>query len=134
MGELSPRIRLFCYVALAQAAIAYGDLQLARSLVTEAERAQRSEQGAIFLNEQLDDRTQLDQGTNAGTLDVETLTPAELRVLAHLPTHHSLHDIATELFISRNTTKSHTVAIYRKLGVTSRSDTMVTQRRLGILE
>ncbi len=135
MGELSPRIRLFCYVALAQAAIVLGDFQLARSLVAEAERAQRSEQGAIFLNEQLDElRTRLDQGTNAGTLEVETLTPAELRVLAHLPTHHSLHDIASELFISRNTAKSHTVAIYRKLSVSSRSDAVVAARRLGMLD
>ncbi len=50
------------------------------------------------------------------------LTMAELRVLHYLPTHLSLQEIADELHITRNTAKSHVVAIYRKLGTETRSD------------
>ena len=45
-----------------------------------------------------------------------SLTTAELRVLHYLPTNLTLSDIAERLYVSRNTTKSHAIAIYRKLG------------------
>ena len=62
------------------------------------------------------------------------LTEAELKVLRHLPTNLSLADIATRLFVSRNTVKSHVAAIYRKLNATSRSDAVDLARRTGLLE
>jgi hypothetical protein len=37
-----------------------------------------------------------------------------------------------ELFISRNTVKSHAIAIFRKLGVSSRSEAIVVAGRLGL--
>jgi len=46
-------------------------------------------------------------------------TIAERRVLDFLPTHAPLQEIAETLFVSRNTVKSHTLSIYRKLGVSS---------------
>ena len=57
----------------------------------------------------------------AGTVHVEPLTERELEVLRFLKSDLSLREIAAELFISHNTIKSYTKAIYRKLGVTSRS-------------
>ena len=50
------------------------------------------------------------------------LTPAELRIVQYLPTNLSLVDIAKRVYVSRNTVKSHTNAIYRKLGTTSRAE------------
>jgi ATP/maltotriose-dependent transcriptional regulator MalT len=41
--------------------------------------------------------------------------------------------MANRLFLTRNTVKSHTSHIYRKLGVTSRTDAVETARRLGLL-
>jgi len=64
---------------------------------------------------------------------VEPLSPAELRVLAWLPTHLSFGEIGEELFLSRNTVKSHAMAIYRKLGVTSRSAAVREATGLGLL-
>ena len=49
-----------------------------------------------------------------------SLTTAELRVLQLLPTHLSVREIADRLYVSRNTVKSQTIAIYRKLGTSSR--------------
>jgi len=50
----------------------------------------------------------------------EPLTPAELRILKLLPTSTYLQMAAT-LYISRNTVKTRLRSVYRKLGVTSRS-------------
>ena len=47
-----------------------------------------------------------------------TLTEAELR-LPRLATHLSFREIGERLFLSRHTVKSHAMAIYRKLNVTS---------------
>ncbi len=55
-----------------------------------------------------------------GTVFVEPLTDRELEVLRLLRSDLSLREIAGELYISHNTVKSYTKAIYRKLGVTSR--------------
>jgi LuxR family maltose regulon positive regulatory protein len=135
LGDLSPRTALLCYLLVAQSAMAVGDLQLARSLATEARRARRSETEATFLNTQLDElSSQLEHGSTEGTLEIAPLTPAELHVLAYLPTHLSHQEIAEALFISRNTAKSHAVAIYRKLGVGSRSEAVQAAQRLGLLE
>jgi LuxR family maltose regulon positive regulatory protein len=38
-----------------------------------------------------------------------------------LPTHLTVSQIADRLFVSRNTVKSQMIAIYRKLGATSRA-------------
>jgi LuxR family transcriptional regulator, maltose regulon positive regulatory protein len=45
----------------------------------------------------------------------------------------SLGDIGQTLFVSRNTIKSHTSAIYRKLGTSTRRDTIQRGRELRIL-
>ncbi|HLN15402.1 MAG TPA: LuxR C-terminal-related transcriptional regulator [Acidimicrobiales bacterium] len=61
------------------------------------------------------------------------LTPAEQRVLELLPTHLSMAEIGEELCLSRNTVKTHAIAAYRKLGVTSRSGAVRRARELGAL-
>lgn len=63
-----------------------------------------------------------------------SLTAAELRVLQFLPTNLNLADIADELYVSRNTVKSHTAAIYRKLGTTSRNQAVEIARAAGLLD
>jgi len=62
------------------------------------------------------------------------LTAAELRLLPMLPTHLSFPEIAQEMFLSRNTIKSEAMSIYRKLGVSSRSQAVTRSRELGLLE
>ena len=53
---------------------------------------------------------------------LQTLSPAELRVWDLLNSRMTLSEIGQSLFLSRETVKSHTVSIYRKLGVTSRRE------------
>jgi LuxR family transcriptional regulator, maltose regulon positive regulatory protein len=76
---------------------------------------------------------QLATGTLGRAHAHESLTPAELRVLAFLPTHLSMQDIADQLLVSRNTVKTHLIAIYRKLGVSSRGHAVLAAQRRGLL-
>ena len=62
-----------------------------------------------------------------------TLTEAELRVLPYLATHLSFREIGERLFLSRHTVKSHAMAIYHKLSVTSRHDAVERAGALGLL-
>ena len=63
-----------------------------------------------------------------------SLTGAELRLLPYLATHLMFPEIATRLFVSRNTIKSEAVSIYRKLGVSSRSAAIERAVEVGLLE
>ena len=62
-----------------------------------------------------------------------TLTAAELHVLPYLATHLTFPEIGDRLYLSRHTVKSHAMAIYRKLNVTSRNDTVERAHELGLL-
>ena len=75
----------------------------------------------------------LDAASSSRAQLVEPITQAELRVLAYLPTHLSFGEIGSALYVSRNTVKSHAMAIYRKLGVASRSEAVVEARRIGLI-
>ena len=63
----------------------------------------------------------------------EPLTPAERRVLELLPTHLTDAQIAEQLFVSRNTVKTHLKSVYRKLEVSSRADAVCRARDMGLL-
>ena len=73
-----------------------------------------------------------DQKSSAAA--VPGLSPAELRLLPLLATHLSYPEIAVELFLSANTIKSQAISIYRKLGVSSRSEAVLRLRKLGLLD
>jgi DNA-binding CsgD family transcriptional regulator len=74
-------------------------------------------------------------GTRRVPLSLATapLTDAEHNVLRYLPSHLNYPQIAEVLCLSRHTVKSHAVAIYRKLGVSSRAAAVQTARELGLL-
>jgi LuxR family maltose regulon positive regulatory protein len=61
------------------------------------------------------------------------LTPAELRVLPMLSTHLSFREIGERLYVSRNTIKTQAISVYRKLGVSSRSDAVARAGDLGLV-
>jgi LuxR family transcriptional regulator, maltose regulon positive regulatory protein len=63
----------------------------------------------------------------------EALTEREMEVLRLLRGPLSLRDIARELYVSPNTVKTHTQAIYRKLGASDRQDALAKARELGLV-
>ena len=62
------------------------------------------------------------------------LTRAELRLLPLLATHLSFREIGARLYVSRNTVKTQAISVYRKLGVSSRSDAIDQAAQLGLVE
>jgi LuxR family transcriptional regulator, maltose regulon positive regulatory protein len=62
------------------------------------------------------------------------LTPAEVRLLRQLGTHYSFREIGGQLCLSQHTVKSQAVSIYRKFGVSSRSEAIRHARDRGLLE
>jgi LuxR family maltose regulon positive regulatory protein len=64
---------------------------------------------------------------------VEPLSDRELDVLRLLPTDLSSTEIAQELYISRNTVRTHIKHIYDKLGVHSREDAVQRAQELSLL-
>jgi DNA-binding NarL/FixJ family response regulator len=52
----------------------------------------------------------------------EKLTDREIDVLRLLQGSLNLNEIASQLYVSHNTVKTHTSALYRKLGARSRAE------------
>jgi len=64
---------------------------------------------------------------------VEPLSDSEIRVLRYLPTHLSAPQIASELYISHNTVRTHMRHLYAKLGTHRRFEAVERARALGLL-
>ena len=58
--------------------------------------------------------------SQSSELPVERLTAREIDILRMLTGSQSLSQIASELYLSPNTVKTHTMSLYRKLGARSR--------------
>lgn len=65
---------------------------------------------------------------------IAPLTDREHAVLRLLPTMMSNEEIASALYLSVNTVKTHLRALYRKLGVNRRRDAVVRARGIGLLD
>jgi DNA-binding CsgD family transcriptional regulator/tetratricopeptide (TPR) repeat protein len=61
-----------------------------------------------------------------------TPTSREREILGELASSHTLAEIAAKLFISKNTLKTHTRSLYRKLGVNSRQEAMDVAQTWGM--
>jgi LuxR family maltose regulon positive regulatory protein len=120
---------------LARAHLALAEPGPARTILGEAEQVLeiRPQLGILVEDaRELHDRVAATSGPDGAW--AMSLTGAELRLLPYLATHLRFPEIATRLFISRNTVKSEAVAIYRKLGVSSRSDAIERAVEVGLLE
>jgi LuxR family transcriptional regulator, maltose regulon positive regulatory protein len=61
------------------------------------------------------------------------LSDSEIRVLRYLPSHLSAQEIASELYVSVNTVKTHMRSLYAKLGAHRRHEAVQRARALGLL-
>jgi len=64
---------------------------------------------------------------------LEPLSGSELRVLRYLPTNLSGPEIASELYVSHNTVRTHVTHLYAKLGAHTRAEAVDRARALGLL-
>jgi LuxR family maltose regulon positive regulatory protein len=136
MEDVTPFVVVSSLLELGEAAVLTGRVDDAADLLAEAQRRLRRLRDTGLLPFAVERVGRLvAEATAVPTSDlVEPLSAAERRVLQFLPTHLSFGEIGEELFVSRNTVKSHAMAIYRKLGVTSRSGAVKEAANLGLLE
>jgi LuxR family maltose regulon positive regulatory protein len=114
------------YIALADPAGARAVLRQIRDIL-----ARRPDLGMVAVRcDEL--RGKLDGGS-AALVGVSSLTAAELRLVPLLPTHLTYKEIGERLYVSRNTIKSEASSIFRKLGVSSRSEAVQAAERIGLL-
>jgi LuxR family maltose regulon positive regulatory protein len=113
--------------------LALDDVAGARAVVRQAGEILRERPDLGVLGGQAAELAAMLDRTGQGTVGASSLTAAELRLLPLLSTHLTLLEIGERLYLSRNTVKTQAISIYRKLGVSSRSEAMQRVRELGLL-
>lgn len=130
---VNDRAHIFLSLILADAAVLRGDWDEASRLVDQvAQWLPREPDAAVLHARWARLKTRCDTKSRLGHL-VE-LTTAERNVLEELATHRTLAEIGKHLYVSRNTVKTHTVSIYRKLYVSSRGEAVDRAIELGLLD
>ena len=118
----------------ARTAALLGEGPMARQLILEARAAMTPDLAASLTADLLAEaETALRAATGDG-VSANVLTAAEIRVLQFLPSHLTFGQIGEHLFLSGNTVKTHALAIYRKLGASTRHEAVTRARQLGLLE
>ena len=130
-----PHFAVQARIELARVHLALADLAGARTLMREVDDLLRRRPGlGTLVGEAGAVRAQLANERGSSVPGASALTAAELRLLPLLTTYLSFPEIAGELFLSRHTVKSEANSIYRKLGVSSRTQAVARSRELGLLE
>jgi LuxR family maltose regulon positive regulatory protein len=114
------------YATLADAAGGRAVLRQVRDILQQRPLLGRLPQQAEELRLRLD-------SVRGGSPDASSLTTAELRLLPLLPTHLTYPEIGQRLNISRHTVKTQAISVYRKLGVSTRSDAITRMHELALM-
>jgi ATP/maltotriose-dependent transcriptional regulator MalT len=132
---ISPWENLDTLLRFAQMLIDTGDRAEAAALMTEARELLISlPDGAQAQQARLDRLQQREaERPAAARAAAQPLTEREEAVLRMLRGALSLREIGQELFLSANTIKTHTRAIYRKLGATNRAEAVERGYEDGLL-
>jgi LuxR family transcriptional regulator, maltose regulon positive regulatory protein len=122
-------------IELTRVHLALGDVAGAKALMHEIDELLERRPGlGTLVGEAQVLRTLLAAELGPGAPGPSALTAAELRLLPMLSTHLSFPEVADELLLSPNTIRSQTASIYRKLGVTTRSQAVARSRDLGLID
>jgi LuxR family maltose regulon positive regulatory protein len=118
---------------LARAYIELADPAGARAVLRQARDILYVRPDLGILPRRADELGRMLDSISLGPVGASSLTAAELRLLPLLAIHLSYRDIGERLHVSRNTVKSHAVAIFRKLDVSSRSEAVQVAEAIGLL-
>ena len=121
-------------IELARAHLALADVDAARALLHEIDDVLRVRPhlGAL-VDETALLRSQICALEEPDGRWAQSLTSAGLRLLPLLATHLSFREIGERLFVSRNTVKTQAISVYRKFGVSSRSEAIARAVELGLM-
>jgi LuxR family maltose regulon positive regulatory protein len=131
--DLSPWPMLANLATLAQLSLNLGDLRAARILIDDARGMLNASPGEAGHIGWLLEGIEQGLASPPAHSDSVVLTEREKTVLGMLRGDLSQQEIARQLYVSINTVKTHTSAIYRKLGVSSRRHAIDRARKLGLI-
>jgi LuxR family transcriptional regulator, maltose regulon positive regulatory protein len=134
LGYIAPWFAVCGRILQARTAILLGDGATARLLLAEARALMTPDLLDCLAADLLAETETALRGLAVDGVSADALTTAELRVLQFLPSHLTFRQIGERLFLSQNTVKTHALSIYRKLGVSSRDDSVVRARSLGLVD
>jgi len=118
---------------LGRAYLALDDVAGARAVLRQARDVLQRRPNLGLLPAQVEElQSRLDLAGRAG-LGASSLTAAELRLLPLLATHLTFREVGQRLYLSRHTVKTHAISIYRKLGVSSRSQAVQQVQDIGLI-
>src|SRR5215213_1508655 len=117
---------------LGRACLALDDAAGARVVLRQARDILRRRPNLGILPTHVEQlRSKLDSN-RGGAVGVSSLTTAELRLLPLLPTRLTFAEIGERQYISQHTVKTHASSVYRKLGVSSRSQAVQRLQEFGL--
>jgi LuxR family transcriptional regulator, maltose regulon positive regulatory protein len=117
---------------LGRVSLALDDAAGARAALRQARDVLRRRPDLGILPVQVDELWSKLDRSRGGAGGAASLTTAELRLLPLLPTHLTFREIAQRLYLSQHTVKSQALSLYRKLGVSSRSQAVQRAQQLGL--
>jgi LuxR family transcriptional regulator, maltose regulon positive regulatory protein len=106
--------------------------QLVEHVISDSHLYPRTRQLTALITAGLQARRRAAPASRQGKL-ADPLTASELRVLEKLAEGLTYTEMASELYLSLNTVKTHVRHAYMKLGATSRSSAIKRATSLGIL-
>jgi len=118
---------------LARAYLTLDDAAGARTVLRQARDILQLRPDLGILPKQADELQATLDTIRAGAPGASSLTTAELRLLPLLSTHLSFREIGERLHLSRHTVKSQAISVYRKLGVSSRSQAVQRMQQVDLL-
>jgi LuxR family transcriptional regulator, maltose regulon positive regulatory protein len=134
LPDLSPWPTLIGLLALAPVRLRSGDRAGARAVLTEARATLETLPDAGMFPERLERHERmLRQGKQRERQLNGELTERELDVLGLLDGERNTQQIGRVLYVAPNTVKTHIKSIYRKLGVSSRTDAVEQARARGLI-
>jgi LuxR family maltose regulon positive regulatory protein len=128
-----PFVAVRLRLQLAKVYFSIAEMQLARQLLREIDEMLTHRPALGALAGEVEEFRRALASSTAGATGRAALTPAELRLLPYLQTHLTASGIAERRFISTHTVKSQMSSIYRKLGVSSRSEAVQKATTMGLL-
>ena len=134
LGDIAPWFAVCGRILQARTAMLLGDGATARLLLAEVRTLMTQDLRDSLAQDLLDETESALRTLAVDGVSADALTTAELRVLQFLPSHLTFRQIGEHLFLSQNTVKTHALSIYRKLGVSSRDESVVRARSLGLVD
>jgi LuxR family transcriptional regulator, maltose regulon positive regulatory protein len=128
-----PHLAVQVRLELARTYLALTDAAAARTMLREVDDLlSRRPRLGILRDQAAELHAQLDT-MRMDAVGAASLTPAEIRLLRLLGTHYTFREIGGQLHLSQHTVKSQAMSIYRKFGVSSRSEAIRHAGDLGLL-